>query len=252
MRDVLLGTPLVRRDQVASTMDEVRTLAMTGALEGATVVAEYQHAGRGRADRCWTTPPGTALLMSLLLRPERAVAELSPVSLLSALAVVDALEVGYQLDAAIKWPNDVQIAGRKICGILMRTHMVPGERWPVVVLGIGLNANVPADALPDNATSIAIERGQEADRDELRESILRHLERIYRRFLTGDHAGDWDRLSSLLAYRGQIVTVQDGERQVCGTIAGLAPSGSLLIREADGAVVEIVSGDLTRGPRPVK
>jgi BirA family biotin operon repressor/biotin-[acetyl-CoA-carboxylase] ligase len=121
-----------------------------------------------------------------------------------------------------------------------------------VVLGIGLNANVPADALPDNATSIALECGQEVDHDELRESILRHLERIYRRFLAGDLAGDWDRLSSLLAYRGQTVTVQDGERQMCGVIVGLSPSGSLLVREAEGAVVEIASGDLTRGPRPVK
>ncbi|HWV34458.1 MAG TPA: biotin--[acetyl-CoA-carboxylase] ligase [Thermomicrobiales bacterium] len=247
-----LGHPLIRRNEVASTMDEVRALALTGAPEGATVVAEYQHAGRGRADRRWVTPPGSALLMSVLLRPEHAAAELSPLSLLSALAVVDALEEGHQLDGVIKWPNDVQIAGRKICGILLRTHMVPGERWPVVVLGIGLNANIPADALPDNATSIALECGQEVDRDELRESILRHLERIYRRFLAGDLAGDWDRLSSLLAYRGQTVTVQDGERQMCGVIVGLSPSGSLLIREAEGAVVEIASGDLTRGPRPVK
>ncbi|MGB3308007.1 MAG: biotin--[acetyl-CoA-carboxylase] ligase [Thermomicrobiales bacterium] len=252
MHEVRLGCPLICRDEVASTMDEVRTLALTGASEGATVVAEFQHAGRGRADRRWATPPGTALLMSVLLRPERAVSELSPLSLLSALAVVDALEEAYQLDAVIKWPNDVQIAGRKICGILLRTHTVPGARWPVVVLGIGLNANVPGDALPDNATSIALECGQEVDRDELRESVLRHLERIYRRFLTGEHAGDWGRLSSRLAYRGQIVTVQDSERQVCGTIAGLTPSGSLLVREADGGVVEIASGDLTRGPRPVK
>lgn len=252
MREVHLGRPLIRRDQVASTMDEVRALAMAGAPEGTTVVAEYQHAGRGRADRRWTTPPETALLMSVLLRPERAAAELSPLSLLSALAVADALGERHQLDAAIKWPNDVQVAGRKICGILLRTHMVPGERWPVVVLGLGLNANVPADALPESATSIAIERGQEVDRDELRDSILRHLELIYRLFLTGDPAGDRNRLSSLLAYRGQIVTVQDGARQVWGTIAGLAPSGSLLIRDAGGNVVEIASGDLTRGPRPVK
>lgn len=232
-------------------MDEVLALARVGAAEGTIVVAEHQTAARGRVDRIWITPAASALLFSILLRPNLPVTELPALSLLSALAVTDAISDLFDLTARIKWPNDVLIDGRKCCGILLRSHMLPGERFPVLVLGIGLNANIEFDDLLPTATSLAVASGRHVDRDELLARVLMRLELVYQSLLAHDYRLEWERLTARLAYWGEPVTIQDGDRQLNGTIAGLGKGGELLLRTDTGEMVTVVSGDVTRGPRPI-
>ncbi|MGI8483119.1 MAG: biotin--[acetyl-CoA-carboxylase] ligase [Thermomicrobiales bacterium] len=246
-----LGRPLIRRDAVGSTMDEILALARLGASEGTVVVADHQTAARGRADRVWTTPAGSALLFSILLRPNLPVAELPTLSLLSALAVTDAISHLYDLSAQIKWPNDVMLDGRKCCGILLRSHMLPGESFPFVVLGIGLNANIGVDDLLPTATSLSVASGRDVDRDELLQEVLKDLELLYQSMLAGDYQREWVRLTSRLAFLGEQVMVQDGSRELTGTLLGLGERGELLLRNQKGESVAVFSGDVTRGPRPI-
>jgi BirA family biotin operon repressor/biotin-[acetyl-CoA-carboxylase] ligase len=143
------------------------------AEEGAVVVADVQTAGRGRLGRTWEAPPGTSLLFSVVLTPPVAAERLPGLTLVGAHAVIDALPVA----AEIKHPNDVLVGGRKVCGIL-------GEaRDGRVVLGVGINVNVPAELLPRETvtppTSLLVETGERHDRGALLARVLEALERRY-------------------------------------------------------------------------
>ena len=250
------GWPLVRLDVTGSTMDDALVLARLGARHGTTVVAGEQTAGRGRSDRRWETPPNTALLMSVILRPGLPMHALSPLSMLAAVAVREtALACGVaDADIRIKWPNDVLIRGRKVCGILARTHQLVSGESPavvvvVVVLGMGLNVNVPMEALPESAISLSGVLGRTFDLDAVRETLLHSLDRAVQALIADDLDGPLTALDLVLAYRGESVDVQDGDRMVSGVLLGVERTGALVL-EVDGRRETIVSGDLTRGPRP--
>lgn len=245
------GWPLIRLDATGSTMDDALALVRLGARHGTVVVAGVQTVGRGRADRRWETPPGTALLLSVVLRPGLPTHALSPLAMLAALAVREtALACGVpDGDIRIKWPNDVQIRGRKVSGILARSHqLAPGEP-PVVVLGIGLNVNVPPEALPETGISLSGVLGRSLDLDAVRDRLLAALDRAVRTLVADELDGPLTALDLSLAYRGEVVDVRDGDRVMRGVLAGVERSGALVL-EVEGRRVTIVSGDLTRGPVP--
>jgi BirA family biotin operon repressor/biotin-[acetyl-CoA-carboxylase] ligase len=163
------GRPYTFLAETPSTQEAVPA----GADEGAVVVADVQTAGRGRLGRTWEAPAGTSLLFSIVLKPKVAAERLPGLTLVGAQAVIDALPV----TAAIKHPNDVLVGGRKIAGIL-------GEaRDGRVVLGIGINVNVPEELLPRETvtppTSLLVETGEEHDRGLLLAGVLGALERRY-------------------------------------------------------------------------
>jgi len=167
-----------RRTTVTSTMDVAADLAGRGAPVGTVVVAEEQTAGRGRMGRVWLAPPGTCLLFTALFRPPLAVAQ-SPTLLRDigervAAAVAEATGV----QPTIKEPNDLLIDGKKVAGILVQTS-IRGDHLDYLLIGIGLNVNLPEDLLPvPTATSLLIATGREHDREALLRAILRHLERV--------------------------------------------------------------------------
>jgi BirA family biotin operon repressor/biotin-[acetyl-CoA-carboxylase] ligase len=145
--------------------------------EGAVAVAEEQSAGRGRLGRSWNAPRGSSILCSVLLRPEVDPVRLPELTVLAAAAVAEAIGAETGLEAAVKYPNDVLVADRKVCGVL-------GEaRDGVVVLGIGINVNVPAEELPAKtrlpASSLSIETGAEVDRARLLAAVLAEVELAY-------------------------------------------------------------------------
>lgn len=159
----------------ASTNAVVGERARAGAPHGLVVVAEEQTAGRGRLDRQWSSPPRAGLTFSVLLRPELPPAEHGWVSLLTALAVARAVRGQAGVDAVLKWPNDVLVGGRKLCGILAEVP-APGA----VVVGIGLNVSTRAEELPDGATSLALEAASTTDRDTVLRAVLRELAGVLR------------------------------------------------------------------------
>lgn len=246
----VLGRPLIRRDVVSSTMDELRALARAGAPEGTTLVAEYQSAGRGRAGRGWQAPSGTSLLLSVLLRPHLAPSELTPLALLTAACVADAVEAITGLRPRIKWPNDLLIGDHKVCGILASVSAASSGP-PVLILGVGLNVNIEAKDLPLGAASVSIELGRAVDRTKLLDALLERLSAMYGSFLNRAFDAWWRRATERLAYVGERVVVEDNDRALHGVLTGVAAGGELCLLGEDGRIRQIVAGELVRGPRIV-
>jgi BirA family biotin operon repressor/biotin-[acetyl-CoA-carboxylase] ligase len=214
----MIGSPHVHRRALDSTNEHGKQLAAAGAPHGTLVTADEQSAGRGRQGRVWAASPGSALLMSLVLRPPP-----ETLPLCAAVAVSEAVPV----DCRIKWPNDVLVGGRKLAGILVEGR--PQEGW--AVLGIGLNVSTSADEFPpelrETATSLAL-AGATIGRDELLAWLLGRLERRLRSPLA-EVLEEWRCRDALL---GERVAWNGGE----GTAAGVDEAGSLLVDTEAGRV----------------
>lgn len=173
------GRPYEHVGSTAST----QLLLPPEAPEGALVVADEQTSGRGRLGRRWLAPAGTSLLCSLQLRPSAATERLPELTGVASHACAEAIAALTGLEPALKFPNDVLVGGRKVAGILAEA------REGRVVLGIGVNVNVPADELPEDverpATSLLVETGRELDRAELLAELLERLEGRYDAWLSG-------------------------------------------------------------------
>jgi BirA family biotin operon repressor/biotin-[acetyl-CoA-carboxylase] ligase len=167
-----------------STNDDLVAAALAGEPAGLVLVAEEQHAGRGRLDRRWEAPPRSALLLSALLRPTPALSTWNLLPFVAGVAIAEAVRAVARLDASLKWPNDVMVGGRKLGGILVQAADT------AVVVGVGINVSVRADELPvPTATSIAIEGGV-VDREALTKEVLRAVRRRYDRWWAAGGAAE--------------------------------------------------------------
>src|SRR3990170_1182641 len=246
--DGRFGRPLVFYESIGSTNEVALQWARRGAPHGALVVADEQTAGRGRKGRRWLTPRGSALAMSLILRPSGVLSRgLSSLTALGALAIVDAVE-REGVPCEIKWPNDVLIRGRKAAGGLVEAAWEDGQLTHAVV-GIGVNvapASVPPNPEVDfPATCVAWGAGREVERVRLLCEIACSLERWYSRLGTAELLAAWE---ARLAYRGEAVIVSEGEREVVGRMLGLSQEGRLRVRTTDGGDVEFVDGEVSLRP----
>jgi BirA family biotin operon repressor/biotin-[acetyl-CoA-carboxylase] ligase len=234
------------------TVDSTNRLAMRlageGAPEGTLVIAEAQSAGRGRLKRVWQSPPGLNLYLSFLLRPAIAPADAAPITLMAGVAVAEAICDLGPADVELKWPNDVQIRGRKVCGIL--TEMRIGEdALPAVVVGIGLNVNMPRTdfdpAHRGSATSLREETGRIHLRDEVAFALCNHFARWYHVFLEEGFAPirqQWLARSGMVGKRVRVLFREELQE---GVVAGIDRDGALLLTDACGAVLRVAAGDAT-------
>ena len=160
-----------------STNIQCRRLAEEGQPEGTLVLAESQKAGKGRRGRTWVSPPGAGIWMSILLRPDCPADKASMLTLVAALAVERGIRKAEGLATKIKWPNDLVLNGKKICGILTEMKTA-GIRAGYVVVGIGINANLTefSEDLKDKATSLLLESGKEANRPEIVAAVMEKTE----------------------------------------------------------------------------
>lgn len=237
-----LGDTIHRLGVVASTQGEAARLAAAGAPEGTVVTATHQSAGRGRRGREWLDAPGESLLMSIVLRPPIPPGLAPQLSLVAAVAVVDALgRTG--VTATIRWPNDVMVGKRKICGILPEAMTTREGTLEHVILGIGLNVNqrdFPA-SIRTLATSVRIETGPEYAVEAMLHALLDGLDGWYGRFVT---AGLGALLPAWLGRAqgiGRRARAADGRE---GVAVGLAPDGALLLRTDDGETLRVVAGEV--------
>jgi len=236
-------------DSIGSTNDEALAWAANDAKDLSLVVADEQTAGRGRLDRKWFTPPGTALAFSLILRPSAAERpDLSRMVGLAALSIADSL-LARGLSPQIKWPNDILLNGHKVAGILIES-VWSGEAVDCTVIGMGVN--VLKGAVPDNdlllfpATSLEDALGYPVERTEVLHNILAALIVLRPQLGTHEFMGKWE---ELLAYRGMQVEVEmGGEGPVIGTVSGLETDGSLQLRNQDGKSVTVQFGDVRLRP----
>jgi BirA family biotin operon repressor/biotin-[acetyl-CoA-carboxylase] ligase len=224
-----------------STQDLARAAAEAGAPHGTVYVADWQRAGRGRQGRAWRAPPGTSLLFSLVARDVR----LAPFAQTAActLALCCVLE-REGLAPAIKWPNDVLLADRKVAGVL--AERVSGADSAYQVVGIGLNVRYGAarDALPPFATAIDWELGRPLARGPLLAALLRELAPLLAAPATVWEAGLYGEWLGRLWRRHQTVRLATGAEMLEGRVEGAALDGTLLLRLPDGPLRRITVGDV--------
>jgi len=234
-------------ESVTSTNAVAHQLATEGAAEGTVVIAEAQSQGRGRLGRAWASPPYQNLYLSLILRPPIPVASAPQVGLVAGLAVAETARE-WAGAAAIKWPNDVLVRGRKAAGILTEMEAEDG-RVRFIVLGIGVNLNsAPEDFPPDlrdKAISLCSAAGAPVDRMRFAARLLSQLEQRYDLFLRGGFAAIrllWESLSCLT---GRYVQIEGGEERCTGVVSGLDGDGALRLRRPGGQETRVVAGDVT-------
>lgn len=228
-------------DHTDSTQSEVQRLAVAGAPEGTVVTARHQRAGRGRRGHDWWDAPGQSLLASVLLRPAVPVAAAPQLSLVGGLAVADALAAAASVAARIRWPNDLLVDGRKVCGILAEAASDGAGGLHHVILGVGINLDQTAfpEALADRATSLRLVTGRAPDAAAVLAAVLEQLARHYEAWRAGGFAAlraAWLRQSTL---PGQIVRLPNGG---VGVGVDVGDDGVLRARASDGGLVHIVSG----------
>ena len=229
-------------DTTDSTQSEAQRLAAAGAPEGTAVTARHQRAGRGRRGHDWWDAPGQSLLVSVLLRPAGPVTAAPQLSLVGGLAVADALAAVASVPARIRWPNDLLVDGRKVCGILAEASSDGAGRLHHVILGIGVNlaqAAFPETLLADRATSLRLVTGRAPDADVVLTAVLEQLARRYDAWRAGGFAAlraAWLERSTL---PGQRVRLPDGSD---GVGVDVGDDGVLRARARDGRLVHIVSG----------
>lgn len=230
--------------EVSSTMDECRSLATAGAPDGTLVLADAQTAGRGRHGHGWYSPPGSALYLSLLLRPKLAARQLGWLTMAGALAVIDAVRGVGPLAPGLRWFNDVQLNGRKLAGVLTEASYVLGDHVAeYCVLGIGVNVNTDFAAAPADVRARAISlrevMGVLVDRDALLASLLASLAARVAALERGE--------SPLAEYSARLETV--GTRVRAGAVDGLAvrvnDDGALVVRGDDGVEHRVGHGDVS-------
>jgi BirA family biotin operon repressor/biotin-[acetyl-CoA-carboxylase] ligase len=246
----LVGRYVEAYTEIASTNVRAVELARSGAPDGAVVVADTQSAGRGRLGRRWFAPPGTSLLISLVLRPELEPAKAPRATMLCSLAAIEAIRQVSGVRAEIKWPNDLVVGERKLGGVLTELGL-SGASLDYVVVGMGINVNLAPGSLPEvmtPPTSLLAETGRSASRLALLTALLEGVEARYERLQAGwsPHA-EW---RQHLATLGQSVQIGTPEEVIIGQALDVDADGALLVLTPEGTQRRILVGDVTlRGHR---
>jgi len=237
-----VGQQLYYYHRLATTMETAKELARKGTAEGTVIIADTQTAGKGRLGRAWLSPEGS-LAMSLILKP--SLDNLPQLVMIASLAVVRTIKKVAGLETQIKWPNDILIKGKKVCGILIENE-VKGDRVNFAIIGIGINVNFNPLAFPeisDIATSLAHELGAEVSKIELIGALLSELEQLYLEAQAGAPIyREWQENMGML---GRWIQVKTGEAVEQGKAETVTQNGNLILRRADGSLAEIVAGDVT-------
>ena len=231
--------------EMDSTNLWIKRLAKEGAPEGTLALAEYQSAGRGRLGRSWEVPEGTSVMMSILLRPKFEPQFAPMLTLVMGMAVAKAVkDLGF--DVSIKWPNDVVVSHKKICGILTEMGVLDGK-IDYAVIGVGINVNIREfpEEMADKATSLYLEGGREFDRSQVPGLVMEAFEKYYEEFIkTCDLSGLKEKYESILANYDQPVRVLAREPYE-GIARGITNGGELLVEKQDGTVVEVSAGEVS-------
>ena len=223
----------------------IKRLAKEGAPEGTLALAEFQSAGRGRLGRSWEVPEGTSVMMSILLRPKFEPQYAPMLTLVMGMAVAKAVKkLGF--DVSIKWPNDVVVSHKKICGILTEMGVRDGK-IDYAVIGVGINVNIKEfpEEMADKATSLYLESGREFDRSQIPGLVMEAFEEYYEKFAaTCDLRGLKEEYESILANYNQPVRVLAKEPYE-GVARGITDGGELLVEKTDGTIVAVSAGEVS-------
>lgn len=247
IRSKWMGKKLFYLPQTDSTNNQAKRLAEEGYPNGTLVVAESQTAGKGRRGRSWSSPAGNSIYMSILLRPDIPPHCASMVTLVTGMAAAQAVRQVTGLEAQIKWPNDLVIDGKKICGILteMSAEM---EGIHYIVTGIGINVNQQdfPEEIRQVATSLYIESKKQISRSAVIAAVMEWFEQYYETFLqTKDLSLLKEEYERMLANQEKEVLVLDGAGEYKGICKGIDAQGRLLVSLPDGSERRVLSGEVS-------
>jgi len=236
-----IGQKIIYFPSLTSTMDAAKKEAQWGAEAGTVILAGEQTAGRGRLKRTWLSPEG-GLAFSVILRPNFSC--LQYMIMLASLAVTYGIRSLTGLKPEIKWPNDVLIKYKKVCGILIENDIRKNELKHVVI-GIGINVNVEINQISEIAqiaTSLSDQLGRQISRAEVLKSVLVEMDRLYSELPQGEQLfGQW---KNNLVTLGQQVQINMGDKIYTGLAEDVTEDGSLMLRQKDGYLVKIIAGEV--------
>lgn len=232
--------------EIDSTNNVAKKLAEEGAEEGTVIIAETQTRGRGRRGKQWISPPG-GVWMSIILRPQIPPSEAPQLTLMTGVAAAETIKNKFGLDVGIKWPNDILIGNRKVCGILTEAN-AKFSTLDYVVVGIGIDANVKTENFPSDiqksATSLKKELNEEIRGPELVQEFLKIFENHYNEFKSGNFPeilGEWRRMSKTI---GSYVEVRKQLGKIVrGEAIGINTDGALILELDNGKLRKIISGE---------
>ena len=244
------GQQLFYLEETGSTNIDAKRYAEEGEPHGTTVIAEKQNAGRGRRGKYWESPPGSAIYMTIMLKPDFAPDKASMLTLVMALSVAEAITEATGLQAGIKWPNDVVVNKKKVCGILTELN-VETDYIRHVVIGVGINVNNGApeefpEEIRETATSLRIEAGTPFSRAELLERVLERFEKNYDTFVTTlDLRLLIEAYGRYLLNLNMEVNVLDPKGSYTGVARGISTTGELLVEKEDGEMKTVYAGEVS-------
>lgn len=242
-----LGRSILFKRSVASTNSWAKKFAKLGAGDGTVFLAESQTAGRGRFERRWVSPKG-GLWVSVILRPKLRPKEAFGLVFVASLAVAEVLKKLYKLETQVKWPNDVLVGGKKVCGILVETKS-DGKSLEYVVVGVGINADFGIkrclpEALWKTATSLEDELGVKVELEPLLGELLEKFERLYGVSLEKGFSvvlGKWKKYAGFLGCQVEVLSMNE---RLAGLALDVNGDGSLVLKLADGTVKHVFAGDV--------
>ncbi|MEG0371176.1 MAG: biotin--[acetyl-CoA-carboxylase] ligase [Clostridium sp.] len=241
-----IGRDIVYFNEIGSTNDEIKRLAKNGAAEGTLVIANMQTNGRGRLQRVWEDSRGENISMSLLLRPLIPPFMAPGITQVVALSVVNGLKKSCDLDFTIKWPNDIILNNKKVCGIL--TEM-DGEidNLNYIIVGVGINVNQMSihDEISHKATSINIEYGKKIDRKIVVSNILNEFEENYEVFKSEGISSFIEELKKNSALIGKRVTISNPFKTFNAQVVDIDKEGYLVVKGEDGSTQSVVGGEVS-------
>lgn len=242
--------PVYFLTQVDSTNRLLSSLQAAGAETGLALVAAHQTAGTGKQKRFWFSKPGKGIGFSILMRPDRPLEEISQFTLVLGVAMARAIRQTSGIAADVKWPNDILVDGRKLCGILCELVLTDDGEMAHVIAGIGINTNLQTEEIPAElegiATSLAIETGRSVDERALLENIFTQIETWTARWEAegfGPIREAWIELSCTI---GRDILFDAGDEQLEGVATDLGSDGSLSIRDRSGTTHRFYYGEALR------
>lgn len=233
--------------ETATTNADAKRLIEEGEPHGTLVVADSQTQARGRRGRSWETEAGTSVYMTIGLKPDFTPEKASMLTLVMALAVSEAIHEITGLDAGIKWPNDIVVNRKKICGILTEMSM-EADCIRSVVIGVGINTNQQSfpEEIKATATSLLLEKGEKVSRAELIMAVMKHFEYDYELFTQKEELSLFkDAYEKRLVNRNKKVRVLDPKGEFEGVAEGITETGELLVRTEDGSLTKVYAGEVS-------
>ena len=240
-----MGKEIEFYEEIDSTNIRAKNWGQEGAIEGSLVIAEKQSAGRGRMGRQWSSPKGEGIWMSLIVKPNIDIEKIPQLTILAGLSMCCSIRQITGLDVGIKWPNDLVIHNKKVCGILC--EMVKTKNELAVIVGIGVNVN--SKKFPDDlpyATSLYLESNKVVSRERIIEKFLSDFEKKYKLYIqTCSLVNFIEEYKNFCINLNKQVKIIERQEEFIGMVRDIDQDARLIVEKEDGSVMSILSGEVS-------